>query len=67
MECSYDVVSERKAALARRHPVARKLVPGNVLTEQVTTAILEQKWSLEQVPGKLRLEYPEDQSQQVNQ
>lgn len=44
----------------------RKLVAGNALTEQVTTTILEQKWSPEQVAGRLRLVHPEDQSQQVS-
>jgi IS30 family transposase len=36
------------------------------LTEQVTAAILDRKWSPEQVAGRLRLEHHEDQSQRVS-
>lgn len=59
---SYDAVAGR----ARRRRGGRKLVAGNALTERVTTAILEEKWSPEQVAGRLRLEHPEDKTQQVS-
>ena len=63
---SYDAVTGRETAWSRRRRGTRKLVPGNALTEQVTTAMLERKWSPEQVAGRLRLDYPEDRSRQVS-
>lgn len=66
LKSSYDAVSGRETAQARRRRGVRKLVAGNALTEQVTTIILEQKWSPEQVAGRLRLDHPEDKAQQVS-
>ncbi|WP_248883937.1 IS30 family transposase [Acidithiobacillus acidisediminis] len=63
---SYDAVAGRETVWARRRRGTRKLVAGNALTERVTATILERKWSPEQVAGRLRVEHPEDKSQQVS-
>jgi len=63
---SYDAVVGRDTAWGRRRRGNRKLASGNALTALVTTTMLEQKWSPEQVAGRLRLEHPEDKSMQVS-
>ena len=63
---SYDAVTGWETVWARRRRGTRKLVAGNALAERVTATILERKWSPEQVAGRLRLEHPEDQSQQAS-
>ncbi|MBU2799070.1 IS30 family transposase, partial [Acidithiobacillus sp. VAN18-4] len=63
---SYDAVAGQETAWGRRRRGDRKLVTGNAMTERVTAAILERKWSPEQVAGRLRLEHPEDKSERVS-
>jgi IS30 family transposase len=66
LESSYDAIKGREVAQARRRRGTRKLEAGNALTEQVTAAIPDRRWSPEQVAGRLRLEHHDDKSQRVS-
>ncbi len=63
---SYDAVQGREEAQRRRRKGVRKLVEGAPLTNAVTHAILQRKWSPEQVAGRLRMDYPEDKQWHVS-
>ena len=63
---TYDAIRGREEAQSRRRKGARKLVEGAPLTNAVTHAILQRKWSPEQVAGRLRMDYPEDKQWHVS-
>ena len=63
---TYDAVHGREEAQRRRRKGIRKLVEGGSLTNAVTHAILQRKWSPEQVAGRLRMDYPEDKQWHVS-
>ncbi len=61
-----DAVQGREEAPRRLRKGVRKLVGGAPLTNAVTHAILQRKWSPEQVAGRLRMDYPEDKQWRVS-
>ncbi len=63
---TYDAVQGREEAQSRRRKGVRKLVEGGPLTNAVTHAILQRKWSPEQVAGRLQVDYPEDKQWHVS-
>ena len=63
---TYDAVCGREEAQRRRRKGVRKLTEGSPLTLAVTHAILQRKWSPEQIAGRLRMDYPEDKQWHVS-
>ena len=63
---TYDAVYGREEAQRRRRKGVRKLTEGSPLTLAVTHAILQRKWSPEQIAGRLRMDYPEDKQWHVS-
>ena len=63
---TYDAIQDREEAQRRLRKGVRKLVGGAPLTNAVTHAILQRKWSPEQVAGRLRMDYPEDKQWRVS-
>ncbi|PZD79715.1 IS30-like element IST3091 family transposase, partial [Acidithiobacillus ferrooxidans] len=63
---TYDAIQGREEAQRRLRKGVRKLVGGAPLTNAVTHAILQRKWSPEQVAGRLRMDYPEDKQWRVS-
>lgn len=66
VEETYDAVCGREEAQRRRRKGVRKLTEGSPLTLAVTHAILQRKWSPEQIAGRLRMDYPEDKQWHVS-
>lgn len=66
VEETYDAVCAREEAQRRRRKGVRKLTEGSPLTLAVTHAILQRKWSPEQIAGRLRMDYPEDKQWHVS-
>ena len=53
--------AQQKAAHRLRRPKPRKIMPGTPLWDEVRAG-LDMRWSPEQIAGRLRLEYPGDDS-----
>lgn len=66
VEETYDAVCAREEAQRRRRKGVRKLTEGSPLTLAVTHAILQRKWSPEQIAGRLRMDYPEDKQWHIS-
>ncbi|MGC9205808.1 IS30 family transposase, partial [Acidithiobacillus sp.] len=66
VEETYDAVCAREEAQRRRRKGVRKLTEGSPLTLAVTHAILQRKWSPEQIAGRLRMDYPKDKQWHVS-
>nr|WP_011117673.1 IS30 family transposase [Acidithiobacillus ferridurans]AAC80182.1 transposase-like protein [Acidithiobacillus ferridurans] len=63
---TYDAIQGREGRRRGVRKGVRKLVGGAPLTNAVTHAILQRKWSPEQVAGRLRMDYPEDKQWRVS-